>query len=151
MARGMFSMQATASDGESSGRRSGSRSARGVYGISVAAELSGVGPQTLRLYERWGLLTPFRTAGGTRRYSDDDLDRLQQITELVDQGVNLAGIGPNTGPGDPQHPTRSDNAQLQLDNAKLKADRRSAANGTGSTPGRKVPQDDTRRSRRVPQ
>ena len=53
-----------------------SRSARGVYGISVTSELSGVGPQTLRLYERRGLLTPSRTDGGTRRYSDDDLERL---------------------------------------------------------------------------
>jgi len=63
-----------------------SRSARGVYGISVASELSGIGAQTLRLYERWGLLTPSRTPGGIRRYSDDDLDRLARITELVDQG-----------------------------------------------------------------
>ena len=69
-----------------------SRSARGVYGIAVTSELSGVGPQTLRLYERRGLLTPSRTDGGTRRYSDDDLERLRRITELVDQGVNLAGI-----------------------------------------------------------
>ena len=69
-----------------------SRSARGVYGISVTSDLSGVGPQTLRLYERRGLLAPSRTDGGTRRYSDDDLDRLRRITELVEQGVNLAGI-----------------------------------------------------------
>ena len=53
---------------------------------------TGIGPQTLRLYERRGLLTPSRTEGGTRRYSDDDLERLKRITELVDQGVNLAGI-----------------------------------------------------------
>ena len=69
-----------------------SRSARGVYGISVTSELSGVGPQTLRLYERRGLLTPSRTDAGTRRYSDDDLQCLQRITELIGQGVNLAGI-----------------------------------------------------------
>jgi MerR family transcriptional regulator/heat shock protein HspR len=127
------------------------RSARGVYGISVAAELSGVGPQTLRLYERWGLLTPFRTAGGTRRYSDDDLDRLKQITELVDQGVNLAGIARILDLEIRNTRLQSDNAQLQLDNAKLKADRPSAANGSGPTSGRKIPQHDTRRSRRVPQ
>jgi DNA-binding transcriptional MerR regulator len=48
---------------------------RGVYGIAVTSELSGVGPQTLRLYERRGLLTPSRTEGGTRLYSDDDLER----------------------------------------------------------------------------
>src|SRR5215213_1057318 len=68
------------------------RSARGVYGISVAAELSGLDPQTLRLYERRGLLTPARTDGGTRRYSEDDLVRLQQISDLVAQGINIAGI-----------------------------------------------------------
>ena len=56
---------------------SSARSGRGVYGISVTAELSGLDPQTLRLYERRGLLTPARTDGGTRRYSDDDLHRLQ--------------------------------------------------------------------------
>ena len=68
------------------------RSGRGVYGISVAAELSGVGEQSLRQYEERGLLAPARTAGGTRRYSDDDLARLQRITELLAAGVNIAGI-----------------------------------------------------------
>ena len=65
---------------------------RGVYGISVAAELSGINEQSLRLYERQGLLTPARSTGGTRRYSADDLVRLQRISELVAAGVNLAGI-----------------------------------------------------------
>jgi MerR family transcriptional regulator, heat shock protein HspR len=128
---------------------SSSRSARGVYGISVASELSGLGPQTLRLYERWGLLTPFRTAGGTRRYSDDDLDRLKQITELVDQGVNLAGIARILDLETRNSRLESDNDQLQLDNARLKADRRSATNGVRSKPGRKNSEDDRRRSRRV--
>jgi MerR family transcriptional regulator, heat shock protein HspR len=64
----------------------------GVYGISVAAELSGVAVQSLRLYERYGLLNPARSDGGTRRYSADDLARLRRISELVDAGVNLAGI-----------------------------------------------------------
>src|SRR5271157_2859371 len=64
----------------------------GVYGISVAAELSGIPVQSLRLYERYGLLTPARSEGGTRRYSADDLARLKRISELVDAGVNLAGI-----------------------------------------------------------
>jgi DNA-binding transcriptional MerR regulator len=67
-------------------------SARGVYGISVAAELSGIGVQALRLYEARGLLEPARTEGGTRRYSADDLDRLRRISDLLDAGVNLAGI-----------------------------------------------------------
>jgi DNA-binding transcriptional MerR regulator len=64
----------------------------GVYGISVAAELSGVAVQSLRLYERSGLLTPTRSDGGTRRYSADDLARLRRISALVDAGINLAGI-----------------------------------------------------------
>jgi MerR family transcriptional regulator/heat shock protein HspR len=66
--------------------------ARGVFGISVAAELVGMGSQNLRLYERRGLLEPDRTEGGTRRYSRDDLDRLRRIGVLLDQGLNLAGI-----------------------------------------------------------
>ena len=65
---------------------------RGVYPISVAAELSGISEQSLRLYERQGLLTPARSAGGTRRYSADDLVRLQRISELTAAGVNLAGV-----------------------------------------------------------
>jgi MerR family transcriptional regulator, heat shock protein HspR len=65
---------------------------RGVYGISVAAELSGIPVQSLRLYERYGLLTPARSGGGTRRYSADDLARLRRISTLVDAGINLAGI-----------------------------------------------------------
>lgn len=65
---------------------------RGVYGISVAAELVGMGVQTLRLYESRGLLEPERTAGGTRRYSANDLERLRRIGELVAGGLNLAGI-----------------------------------------------------------
>ena len=66
--------------------------ARGVYGISVTAELVGTGVQNLRLYERRGLLTPSRTAGGTRLYSRDDVTRLTRITELLDAGLNLAGV-----------------------------------------------------------
>jgi MerR family transcriptional regulator, heat shock protein HspR len=64
----------------------------GVYSISVAAELSGIAVQSLRLYERFGLLTPGRSDGGTRRYSSDDLARLRRITALADAGINLAGI-----------------------------------------------------------
>ncbi|OBB65309.1 MULTISPECIES: helix-turn-helix transcriptional regulator [unclassified Mycobacterium] len=64
----------------------------GVYGISVAAELSGIPVQSLRLYERYGLLAPARSNGGTRRYSADDLARLKRISELVDAGINLAGV-----------------------------------------------------------
>src|SRR6478609_8317876 len=66
---------------------------RGVYGISVAAELVGLEAQSLRLYEARGLLTPDRTGGGTRRYSANDLLRLRRIAELMASGVNLTGVG----------------------------------------------------------
>src|SRR6266550_1591350 len=65
---------------------------RGVYVISVAAELAGVHPQTLRIYERKGLLDPARTGGGSRRYSEADIARLQRIQELTTEGLNLAGV-----------------------------------------------------------
>ena len=63
-----------------------------IYVISVAAELAGVHPQTLRVYERKGLLTPTRTAGNTRRYSERDIKLLRKIQELTNEGVNLAGV-----------------------------------------------------------
>jgi MerR family transcriptional regulator, heat shock protein HspR len=68
------------------------RTDRAVYIISVAAELAGVHPQTLRIYERKGLLRPARTAGNTRRYSERDIDRLREIQVLTGRGVNLAGV-----------------------------------------------------------
>ncbi len=64
----------------------------GVYSITVAAELVGTPAQSLRLYETRGLLRPDRTTGGTRRYSPNDLDRLRRISDLQDEGLNLAGI-----------------------------------------------------------
>lgn len=65
---------------------------RAVYVISVAAELAGVHPQTLRIYERKGLVLPARTGGGSRRYSAADIAALQRIQELTDDGLNLAGV-----------------------------------------------------------
>jgi MerR family transcriptional regulator/heat shock protein HspR len=65
---------------------------RGVYGIAVAGELVGMPIQSLRLYEARGLLKPERTEGGTRRYSANDVERLRRIGELVDAGLNLAGV-----------------------------------------------------------
>jgi MerR family transcriptional regulator/heat shock protein HspR len=65
---------------------------RGLFSISVAAELAGLHPQTLRIYEREGLLDPERSAGGTRRYSRRDIDRLQEICVLTGEGLNMAGI-----------------------------------------------------------
>src|ERR1700751_5378026 len=90
-----FSVRVSQGDGpmaDDSGDTGAPASDRGVYGISVAAELSGIAVQSLRLYEQYGLLTPARSDGGTRRYSADDLARLQRISALVDAGVNLLGI-----------------------------------------------------------
>jgi MerR family transcriptional regulator/heat shock protein HspR len=65
---------------------------RAVYVISVAAELAGVHPQTLRIYERKGLLNPARTDGGSRRYSDRDIEMLRRVQDLTESGLNLAGV-----------------------------------------------------------
>jgi len=65
---------------------------KAVYVISVAAELAGMHPQTLRIYERRGLVSPARTQGGNRRYSDEDIQLLRRISELTDEGLNLEGI-----------------------------------------------------------
>lgn len=91
--------------------------ARGVYGISVAADLVDMGAQTLRLYERRGLLEPERTDGGTRRYSEDDLARLRRIGELLEAGLNLAGIARVLE-------LETDNARLRTDNTRLRRDAR---------------------------
>jgi MerR family transcriptional regulator/heat shock protein HspR len=69
-----------------------SEPSRAVYVISVAAELAGVHPQTLRIYERKGLVDPARTEGGSRRYSDADINHLRRIQELTNDGLNLAGV-----------------------------------------------------------
>lgn len=68
------------------------RATRAVYVISVAAELAGVHPQTLRIYERKGLLDPARTGGGNRRYSEADIAHLRRIQELTAAGLNLEGV-----------------------------------------------------------
>jgi DNA-binding transcriptional MerR regulator len=89
---------------------------RGVYGISVAADLVGMGVQNLRLYEARGLLQPARTEGGTRRYSADDLDRLRRIADLLDAGLNLAGISMVLD-------LEAQNTQLEDQNTQLRAHR----------------------------
>lgn len=96
----------------------GSGPGREVYGISVAAELVGSGPQNLRQYEARGLVTPERSSGGTRRYSARDLDRLREIGQLLRGGLNLAGVEMVLG-------LRAANARLQ---ARLDA-------ATGPAPG----------------
>src|SRR4051794_20338342 len=63
-----------------------------VFVISVAAELAGVHPQTLRIYERKGLVDPARTGGGSRRYSEADIEQLKRIQDLTNEGLNLAGV-----------------------------------------------------------
>src|SRR6266540_4307969 len=65
---------------------------RAVYIISVAAQLAGVHPQTLRIYERKGLLEPARTSGRSRRYSDEDIELLRRIQELTTEGISLVGV-----------------------------------------------------------
>ncbi|WP_297774292.1 helix-turn-helix transcriptional regulator, partial [Mycobacterium sp.] len=102
------------------------------YGISVAAELSGIPVQSLRLYERHGLLTPARSQGGTRRYSADDLTRLKRISGLVEAGVNLSGIARILDLED-------DNATLSAANTDLRSTNRTlrdAANGAKSAGSR---------------
>jgi MerR family transcriptional regulator/heat shock protein HspR len=79
-----------------------------VYVISVAAELAGMHPQTLRIYERRGLVTPARTKGGNRRYSDEDIAILRRISELTTEGMNLEGIRRVM--------------HLEIDNARLRAE-----------------------------
>jgi len=69
-----------------------SRRRRAVYVISVAAEITGMHPQTLRIYERKGLVQPARTGGGSRRYSEADIGMLRRIQELTNEGLNLAGV-----------------------------------------------------------
>src|SRR3977135_4321971 len=68
------------------------RQTRATYGLPVAAELAGVHPQTLRIYERKGLVDPARTGGGSRRYSEADIYQLRRIQELTNEGLNLAGV-----------------------------------------------------------
>jgi MerR family transcriptional regulator/heat shock protein HspR len=105
---------------------------RGLFSISVAAELAGLHPQTLRIYEREGLLDPARSAGGTRRYSRRDIDRLYQIAALSADGLNLAGIRRVL---QLQEETR----QLQAEVARLRdltAGTRAPAPGAGKPRGR---------------
>ena len=88
---------------------------RGIYGISVAAELVGTGVQNLRVYERRGLVEPVRTDGGTRLYSDRDIERLRRVALLLAQGLNLAGIAMVL--------------DLEADNAQLRARARRPTSG----------------------
>jgi MerR family transcriptional regulator/heat shock protein HspR len=125
----------------------------GVYGISVAAELTGLTVRSLRLYERHGLLNPARTAGGTRRFSQDDLRRARRIADLMADGVNLAGIGKILGLEQHTDSLRRANTTLRTENTALQADNTALrADQTRRTdhPRHARDPDTTRRSRRSP-
>lgn len=113
----------------------------GVYGISVAAELSGIAVQSLRLYERHGLLTPARSEGGTRRYSAEDLARLRRISELVDAGINLAGIARILELEDHNATLSAANTDLRSTNRTLRRAVKTAGSTDGSGDGSGVPAD----------
>lgn len=101
---------------------------RAVYVISVAAELAGVHPQTLRIYERKGLVRPHRTSGNTRRYSERDIELLQQIQDLTQaQGINLAGVKMIIEMQEELEALRRRTRELQ---AQLRATRRAAERAT---------------------
>ena len=126
---------------------------RAVYSISVTSELSGVDPQTLRTYEQRGLLNPFRTDGGTRRYSRNDLDRIADITALLGEGLNLAGIGRvlrlraetarlSGELGDlraSDEPNRQEIRRLRRENRALKAELARRDDSSPATPGQGPP------------
>jgi DNA-binding transcriptional MerR regulator len=99
-----------------------------VYGISVAAELLNVAPQTLRVYEARGLVEPSRTSGGTRRYSDEDLDRVRRVSELLAAGLNLAGVKLVM---EMERETRRLRAELEEVHARLERERSRGPGGTG--------------------
>ena len=115
--RGDSSQEPPAEDGErAQAPGDGTRDpAHGVYGITTAAELVGMQAQNLRVYERRGLVEPDRTRGGTRRYSENDLTRLRRIGELLDEGLNLAGISRVLD-------LEEENADLRAGNDQLRAD-----------------------------
>jgi len=99
-----------------------SASQRPLYSISVAAELAGLPLPTLRLYEQRGLVTPARTDGGTRRYSDADVSRIQRIASLLEGGVTLAGAGMVLDLEDDNADLTARNKSLQARNTALSKD-----------------------------
>jgi MerR family transcriptional regulator/heat shock protein HspR len=101
-------------------RRKPPDTSTGLYGISVAADLAGMDPQSLRLYERRGLLEPARTPGGTRLYSAEDVERLHRIADLLDDGVNLAGISRVFALEDDNERLTARNDELSAENRRLR-------------------------------
>ena len=100
---------------------------KAVYVISVAAELSGMHPQTLRIYERKGLLSPARTGGGSRRYSDEDVALLRRIAELTGEGMNLVGVKKILA-------LEAKVARLEAENRRLRVSRDAESTGHGLVP-----------------
>jgi MerR family transcriptional regulator/heat shock protein HspR len=100
---------------------------RALFSISVAAEVTGVNPQMLRVYEQKGLLEPHRTQGGTRRYSGEELDRINEIVTLLAAGLNLTGV---------EHVLRlqAENHRLQREVNRLQDRGRKAAKTPPGTP-----------------
>ena len=109
-------------------RKSAQDSSLPKYSIAVASDLSGVSQQQLRRLEEGGLVQPGRTAGNTRRYSDDDLDQIADVSALTDEGINAAGI---------RHilQLREENAALREENAALRAELAAHSDGSGGPDG----------------
>ncbi len=120
---------------------------RAIYIISVAAELAGVHPQTLRVYERKGLVQPSRTSGNTRRYSDRDIERLRRIQDLTNQGINLAGVERIMELENELERTRARSEALRRDVEKLRGQIDAAATQRDALA--MVPLKDVRRVRRA--
>jgi MerR family transcriptional regulator, heat shock protein HspR len=112
--------------------------ARGVYGISIAADLAGSGIQNLRLYERKGLIRPTRSTGGTRLYSANDVLRLQRITELLAAGLNLAGIAMVLDLQDDNNRIRAQQHTVRQARNRSSLARQTEAQEPGSSPPRSL-------------
>jgi len=112
----------------------------GVFVISVAAELTGLHPQTLRTYERMGLITPDRTGGGGRRYSHRDIELLRVIAELTSAGIGIEGVRRILALEDQVAALRSRNEELQAEVAAMRdALRQAAAAGRRQQPPSRLP------------
>jgi|SRR5690242_2974439 MerR family transcriptional regulator/heat shock protein HspR len=113
--------------------------ARPLYAISVAAELAGLPIPTLRLYEQHGLVTPARSKGGTRRYSERDVRRVRRISDLVEGGVTLAAVGMVLGLQDDNAGLTTSNEELRRDNTALRAHSAALREQIRKNPPRQVP------------
>ena len=120
---------------------------RAVYVISVAAELAGMHPQTLRQYDRLGLVSPARTSGRGRRYSHRDVDRLRRVQELSNAGVNLEGVRRILALEDQVARVEAENRVLRERQAAVQRVFAAADGEVQVLPGRRLPAGPRRRSR----